>query len=94
MTDEQKAAEDPGETILRLRHNLIALLELIGANEGECRGCHQAIYWIKTKRGKPCPIDIDGAVHFSTCPQAANFRKGRSDAKGKASHGSGQGDGG
>jgi hypothetical protein len=54
-----------------------------------CRGCGQAIVFVRSKANKPIPCDpkelqvvtADGAVlkgrisHFATCPQAASFRK-------------------
>jgi hypothetical protein len=48
-------------------------------SDGICRGCGTSIEWWITPRGKRMPMDVDqsGNVesHFSTCPQAKEFRK-------------------
>jgi len=56
---------------------------------GECRSCQAPIYWLKTNAGKRMPVDRqaktvvtkDGETvtghesHFSTCPQAGQWRR-------------------
>jgi hypothetical protein len=48
-------------------------------NHANCRGCGETIEWWKTPRGKKMPMDVDQdgncESHFSTCPNAKNFRK-------------------
>ena len=50
-------------------------------DHGKCRGCHKKIWWASTENGKKMPIcqDKDGAYisHFTDCPKAKFFRKGR-----------------
>lgn len=48
-----------------------------GTPTAACRGCGAAVAWIRTKAGRSMPVDADGTSHFATCPQAAQFRRGR-----------------
>lgn len=41
----------------------------------QCRSCGAEISWFLTKAGKTAPLNPDGTSHFSTCPQAASWRK-------------------
>ncbi len=54
-----------------------------------CRKCGEHILWVKTRKGKNMPIDYKPEFendtefkygrhicHFSTCPNANDFRKG------------------
>lgn len=53
----------------------------------KCRGCGADIVWLKTSSGKNIPVnykkDVDFKIfdpknheaHFSTCPQAKEFRR-------------------
>lgn len=52
----------------------------IGMGEqGECRSCKAQIAWAPLpKTGKPHPWNLDGTSHFSTCPDAARWRRSRS----------------
>lgn len=47
--------------------------------DANCRGCGNAIEWWITPNNRKMPMDVDelGNVesHFSTCPQAKEFRK-------------------
>lgn len=45
---------------------------------GRCKGCGRDIEWWWTPRGKHMPLD-PGTLepHWSTCPQADDFRRGR-----------------
>ncbi len=45
-----------------------------GAKLSRCLGCDTLIYWIKTVRGKPMPLNVDGTPHWGTCPEANRFR--------------------
>jgi len=56
-----------------------------GTEATPCRGCGADIYWIKTTRGKNLPLDPDGRAHFSSCPNAEDFRRDKNhpDKKGK-----------
>ena len=43
---------------------------------GVCRSCKAEIVWYISPGGKYNPIDADTMLaHFSTCPDAARFRK-------------------
>lgn len=57
-------------------------------NTSKCRSCGAEIVWLKTSRGKNCPIDaktvqegdacFDPKRHtarFATCPEAQKWRK-------------------
>ena len=46
-------------------------------NEAHCRSCGAEVLWCITPAGKKAPINRDGTSHFSNCPQAADWRKGR-----------------
>lgn len=54
-----------------------------------CSSCSETIYYNKTKNGKWAPYNKDGTIHFSTCPNAAQHRKG-STKKGKEQKDHGQ----
>ena len=47
---------------------------------GECRSCFSKVVWVRLESGKTPPFDADGASHFSTCPQAADW-KGKSKVR-------------
>lgn len=63
--------------------------ELRGANysfEGDatCKACHADIEWWKTPKGKKIPMNARTAIpHWSTCPNAEDFRKPKS---GRSTH--------
>lgn len=70
-----------GSEVRELRENLAgqvarmaALLKHVG-DASHCRGCSQAIFWVRHANGKAVPYDADGTNHFATCPQAANFKR-------------------
>ena len=45
------------------------------ANSGKCRSCSAHIDWYETPKGKMIPLDEGGFVpHWSTCPDADDFR--------------------
>jgi hypothetical protein len=61
--------------------------------ETKCRACEALIVWFKTANGKRMPVNAETTKptdaehqldlkrhvsHFSSCPQAATFRKPRS----------------
>jgi hypothetical protein len=46
-----------------------------GTPDRQCSSCLRKVFWVKTKAGKPCPVDPDGTNHFITCPTAARHRK-------------------
>jgi hypothetical protein len=50
-----------------------------GTKPSICRGCGSEIFWIVTKNGKRMPVNADGTSHFSSCPDADKFRKGKND---------------
>ena len=66
--------------------------ELPRPKVAHCRSCQARIVWLRTKAGKRIPVDA-GTVeagakeydpkrhisHFATCPEAAKFRRGKSD---------------
>lgn len=39
------------------------------ANSGECKFCHETIFWIKSKKGNWFPVNDDGSFHPSTCSE-------------------------
>jgi len=45
------------------------------APPSKCRSCGAEVWWIRTFAGKMMPVNRDGTSHFSTCPQAAKWRK-------------------
>lgn len=42
---------------------------------GSVLGCGARIYWMVTKGGKRIPFDPEGHAHFTTCPNAGQFRR-------------------
>lgn len=40
-----------------------------------CRSCHAEVRWSITRAGSRAPLNRDGHSHFSTCPQARDWRK-------------------
>ena len=45
-------------------------------NGGVCRGCRARISWYSTPKGKSIPLDVHTyEPHWSTCPNADDFRK-------------------
>ncbi|GMW01485.1 MAG: hypothetical protein AMXMBFR84_26220 [Candidatus Hydrogenedentota bacterium] len=62
------------KTVEELSKNVKGILSAIG-DYGFCRGCNQPVTWVKHRNGKPTPYNEDGSNHFSTCPNADNFRK-------------------
>ena len=58
----------------QLRGNIRRLFLLIG-DQGNCRGCGQAIYWIKHKNGKVAPYTEEALNHFADCPKAKDFKR-------------------
>ena len=64
----------------RARELMSMLLDNVGVRAA-CRGCDREIIWVRHKNGKQAPYDADGINHFSTCPQAAQFRTRRASAK-------------
>lgn len=48
-------------------------------NEARCRGCGEAISWWITPNGKRMPMNLcEFKPHWSTCPQAEQFRREKS----------------
>lgn len=51
------------------------------SNYGRCRGCQEPIEWWHTPSGERMPLNTmptpesASTAHFSTCPQADQFRK-------------------
>ena len=48
-----------------------------GAEQKTCSSCKAPIFWILTERRAVCPVDPDGASHFTTCPNATAHSKKR-----------------
>jgi hypothetical protein len=46
-----------------------------GDKSSRCRSCDALILWAVTPRNKRAPVDPDGRSHFSSCPDAASWRK-------------------
>jgi hypothetical protein len=60
---------------------LADLLRLVG-RQGQCKSCAGSVFWVTTRYGKPCPVDCSGAVHWSTCPHADQWRKRKAANRG------------
>jgi len=45
------------------------------ADQGQCRGCAEQIFWMRNDAGKAVPYDKDMQIHFATCPQRQQFKK-------------------
>ena len=57
----------------------------------KCRACDKEIVWMKTFKGKNIPVNAEtfhgellfkfgeNIAHFTTCPKADQFRKGKSE---------------
>ena len=54
-------------------------------NSSTCRGphCRAKIQWMVTTNSQRMPVDPDGTPHFLTCPDAATWRKLKSNGKSK-----------
>lgn len=35
--------------------------------------CDQVVLWCTTRSGKKAPVNVDGSVHFGTCPDREAF---------------------
>ena len=46
-------------------------------NIGQCRSCAAEVLWCHTPAGRKAPLNRDGTSHFSTCPAASQWRKGK-----------------
>lgn len=46
-----------------------------GAERKACSSCKAPIYWVLTEKRSACPVDPDGASHFTTCPNANQHSK-------------------
>lgn len=44
---------------------------------GKCRKCQAEINWYETPKGRMMPLDPDLKPHWSSCPFADDFRKGK-----------------
>jgi hypothetical protein len=68
-----------------------ALMENMDMTTTKCRTCGAPIIWLKTANGKAMPVNANAVEegdtvfipkrhksHFSTCPQAAEWRKTKS----------------
>lgn len=71
-----QAAERLEKENERLKKNTLFLLRQLG-EPGRCRSCSAQVFWIKVRTGKLMPMDQDGASHFSTCPEASEWRRAR-----------------
>lgn len=45
------------------------------AQPSPCRSCSSPVLWVRTVHKKWAPLNSDGTSHFSTCPDAENWRK-------------------
>ena len=58
----------------RCRDNMRTLLRNAG-EPGQCRSCKEPIVWMLHARNqKPTPYNLDGVIHFATCPNAQDYR--------------------
>lgn len=44
-------------------------------HSARCRSCHALILWCRTPNQKRAPLNPDGTSHFSSCPQAEQWRR-------------------
>lgn len=51
-----------------------ALLNSLG-DLSSCRGCGNAIWWIRTKKGAKAPYTAAAINHFADCPKSTAFRR-------------------
>jgi len=40
-----------------------------GQKPSSCKYCQQDIFWVKSKKGKNVPCNIDGVCHYETCSE-------------------------
>jgi len=79
--EDSEPSEQAAATIQRLNAENAHLRKLLASfvtnvgSQSICRGCGGSIYWIQHNTGKNAPYNPSGLSHFSTCPQAQNFRK-------------------
>lgn len=45
----------------------------------QCRKCGEEIIWKLTERDRWTPENTNGTPHWTTCPEAATFRKPKSN---------------
>ena len=45
------------------------------AKMGQCRACLTEFFWVKTRQGNFCPINVDGIPHWHTCTEKSRFKK-------------------
>lgn len=64
------------EELAKAKSRMDTLLKLIG-DRAVCQGadCGQVITWVRLKTGSLHPLNDDGSTHFSTCPNAKEFRR-------------------
>lgn len=43
----------------------------VGARPSPCRGCGQHVWWGRTERETPVPLNRDGTIHLADCRAAA-----------------------
>lgn len=77
------------EDTLRMIFGLPKRHEIKFQHHGEpvthCKSCNAKIFWIKTESGRNMPVNVDTLTsHFSTCPQAEKWRKGKGHGQNKA----------
>lgn len=46
-----------------------------------CRSCSAEVLWVETQAGRRAPLNRDGTSHFSTCPQADEWRNRKVGAR-------------
>jgi len=54
--------------------NVKARLESMGIEISHCNKCNEEIIFLKTKRGKWMPVDMELEPHWQSCPHADDFR--------------------
>src|SRR5438094_7831760 len=67
------------------RVRVVVFGQEVEGDKGTCRSCGAPIVWvISPKSGKKMPVNPDGRSHFSTCPQAQEWRRPKPVADGAA----------
>lgn len=80
--DDRQAAEAAQLTELNLTSWVIPAWAIAPQGPGgyrpvPCRSCGATVLWVDTRRGRKAPLNADGTSHFSSCPQADAWRRGR-----------------
>lgn len=69
-------------TIERLSDNIGKLLASVAQYSRPCRGCQMLLWFVyMQKTGKYQVYEADGKPHWGSCPNQADFKRGKEQAK-------------